>query len=347
MTQGWPPRPKILYAFQGTGNGHSARANVIIDELKKWADVKVLCSGVNHQLSIDHTIDFQLRGISFEYNVKGGLDYLKTIKRARFIQFMKDVIALDLSSYDLVINDFEPVSAWSAKLKSRPILGMGHQASFKSAKVPRPFKRRVLPEWILRNYAPTKEAIGFHFKSYDDFIFPAVLRQELLESKPVHGDYFVCYLPAYSNDEIYKVLHQISNREFRIFSKDIDVPEQRRNCLFEPISSSKFLEAMMGAEGVLCSAGFETPAEALYLSKKLLVIPIQGQYEQYCNAAALRALNVTVLKSLKEKYLPIISNWIYDGEVQKIEVVEDLGIVLRTEVLKRLKSPSKRLASEC
>jgi hypothetical protein len=38
---------------------------------------------------------------------------------------------------------------------------------------------------------------------------------------------------------------------------------------------------------------FETPAEALFLGKKLLVIPMTGQYEQECNAAALAALMLT------------------------------------------------------
>jgi hypothetical protein len=37
----------------------------------------------------------------------------------------------------------------------------------------------------------------------------------------------------------------------------------------------------------LCNAGFETPAEALFMDKKLFVIPIHNQYEQECNACAL------------------------------------------------------------
>jgi len=44
------------------------------------------------------------------------------------------------------------------------------------------------------------------------------------------------------------------------------------------------------ATGVFCGAGFETPAEAMFLKKKLMVIPMKGQYEQQCNAAALEEI---------------------------------------------------------
>ncbi len=61
----------------------------------------------------------------------------------------------------------------------------------------------------------------------------------------------------------------------------------------------------MNCRGVLCGAGFETPSEALYLKKKLLVIPMKNQYEQQCNAMALKEIGVPVIydfniKSIKK-----------------------------------------------
>ena len=67
---------------------------------------------------------------------------------------------------------------------------------------------------------------------------------------------------------------------------------------------------MASCKGILCGAGFETPAEAIFLKKKLMVIPMKNQYEQHFNAKALSALGVPVLKSLKKKHIPIIENWI-------------------------------------
>ena len=61
------------------------------------------------------------------------------------------------------------------------------------------------------------------------------------------------------------------------------------------------LPAMANRHGLITGAGFETPAEALYLQKELMCIPIRGQYEQFCNAAALSGFGVPVLNSINPK----------------------------------------------
>jgi uncharacterized protein (TIGR00661 family) len=62
---------------------------------------------------------------------------------------------------------------------------------------------------------------------------------------------------------------------------------------------------------VLCNAGFETPAEALFLKKKLCVIPMHGQYEQQCNAFALKQMGVPVLPSLTSKEgIKAMTDWL-------------------------------------
>ena len=66
----------------------------------------------------------------------------------------------------------------------------------------------------------------------------------------------------------------------------------------------------MTSTGVLCGAGFETPAEVLHLRKKLLVVPMKSQYEQKCNAVALKKLGVPVLKKIKKGNLKKIEKWL-------------------------------------
>ncbi len=88
--------------------------------------------------------------------------------------------------------------------------------------------------------------------------------------------------------------------------------------LLEPISNEAFIQSMSSCAGILCGAGFETPAEALFLKKKLMVIPMKNQYEQHCNAAALKEMKVNVIKSLKKKHILKIVKWIKSSE--KIEV---------------------------
>ncbi|HLT42935.1 MAG TPA: glycosyltransferase family protein, partial [Sphingobacteriaceae bacterium] len=74
------------------------------------------------------------------------------------------------------------------------------------------------------------------------------------------------------------------------------------------------IESMVSSTGIICGAGFETPAEALFLKKKLIVIPMKGQYEQQCNAAALQQLNVPVLKKLTLSRIKEIQSWIKEED---------------------------------
>jgi len=41
---------------------------------------------------------------------------------------------------------------------------------------------------------------------------------------------------------------------------------------------------MAACKGLLCTAGFESVCEAMYLGKPVVMVPIAGQYEQACNA---------------------------------------------------------------
>jgi uncharacterized protein (TIGR00661 family) len=74
---------------------------------------------------------------------------------------------------------------------------------------------------------------------------------------------------------------------------------------------------MASSNGVLCGAGFEAPAEALYLKKKLAVVPMKNQYEQYCNAAALAEMGVPVWFDLFQEKAAL-AKWLVSP--QRIEV---------------------------
>ncbi len=61
---------------------------------------------------------------------------------------------------------------------------------------------------------------------------------------------------------------------------------------------------------MITGAGFETPAEALYMGKKLLCIPIKGQFEQLCNAEAIKRFNVPVIDKIDDNFSNIVDNWL-------------------------------------
>ena len=79
---------------------------------------------------------------------------------------------------------------------------------------------------------------------------------------------------------------------------------------------------MASAHGVLCGAGFETPAEALYLKKKLLVVPMKNQYEQHFNAASLKQIGVPSIKKVNKKNLIKIEEWIESATKVNVDYKE-------------------------
>jgi len=92
-----------------------------------------------------------------------------------------------------------------------------------------------------------------------------------------------------------------------------------KNITVQPITNEAFVTSMATSKGVLCGAGFETPAEALFMKKKLLVIPMKGQYEQQCNAAALKDMGVPVIKSFKKKYIKNIKDCIENDTIVNVD----------------------------
>lgn len=327
-----PKKLKVLYAFQGTGNGHAARALEIIPILHNFAKVDILISGSQSQVELNEPIRYSYRGVVFYYSKRGGLNYLKTLFNNSLLSLFKELNQVPVRDYDLVINDFEAISAWACKLRKVPIIGLSHQASFLSDKTPRPAKKDWLGELILRYYAPVKRNIAFHFKPYDDFIFPPVIRADIRDAKRSNLGHYTVYLPAYTDDKLIKLLLKIEGVSWQLFSRKAKEGKLERNVLICPIDAKKFAKSISSSAGLLCSAGFEGPSEALFLGKKLFVVPIKGQYEQYCNAAALRELGVPSLKVLNDQSLEPLRAWVREEQNIQIEFPNQTKAILEREI---------------
>ena len=300
---------KILYAIQGTGNGHFSRARDIIPILQLKGEVDLLVSGTQADVELPYPIKYKFKGLSFIFGTKGNVDVVATYRKSNLKKLYKEIKSLPVEDYDLVINDFEPVSAWACKLKNIPCIGLSHQAAVINKKSPKSKKTDPLGKLILNNYAPVSFAYGFHFCAYDKNIFTPVIRAQIRNAAPQNKHHFTVYLPAYSDERIINILGKIKNTRWEVFSKHALKEYTKNNVWIRAINNDAFIESMINCEGVLCGGGFETPAEALFLKKKLMVIPMKGQYEQQCNSAALETMGVPVIKSLKKKYIEKITEW--------------------------------------
>jgi uncharacterized protein (TIGR00661 family) len=307
---------KIFYAVQATGNGHISRAMELLPYLERYGQVDIFLSGANNSLNLDTSVKYRSKGLSLFYTHSGGLNYWPIVRQLSPQRIWREVRDLPVEKYDLVINDFECITSLACAYKKVASVNFGHQASFVSAKVPRPEKTDLMGAWILRNYARATQYVGLHFKQYDDFILPPVIKKEILQAEPQDKGYITVYLSSYSDATVRRYLGPLKEFRWQVFSKEVKQPVQDGNILFIPVSKSAFNKSLINCSAILTGAGFETPAEALYLGKKLLVIPIRGQYEQYCNAAALSKMGVPVLDALDAGFEPVFRSWM--GQKRKL-----------------------------
>ena len=170
----------------------------------------------------------------------GGIDLISTYKKARLKRFYKEVKDLPVEKYDIVINDFEPVSAWACRLSHRDCIGLSHQVAVLNKKSPAPHERDMVGRSILKNYAPVTDKFGFHFKAYDKKIFTPVIRDEIRHADNRRLSHYTVYLPAYDDERIIKVLKEIKKVEWKVFSKHTKKTYREKNISICPISNGRF-----------------------------------------------------------------------------------------------------------
>jgi uncharacterized protein (TIGR00661 family) len=310
---------KVLYAIQATGNGHISRANEIIPYLEKKCDLDILVSGSQSEVELGHFIRYRRKGLSFVFGKNGGIDFLKTLQQLQSRKFLEEIRTFPVDDYDLVINDFEPISAWACKTRSVPCIAMSHQYAVLHKDAPRPGKSDPMAWMVLRYYAPCKTGVGFHFQSYAQDVYTPVIRSGIRNAYVRNLGHYTVYLPAYHEDKLVKVLSKYKDVQWHIFSKHCKKSYGEGNCWVRPVNSFDFTSSFINCEGIITGGGFETPAEALFMGKKLLVVPMKQQYEQQCNAEGLKRLGVPVIKSLKKKHHHVIEEWLNSGEVLQMD----------------------------
>ena len=335
----------ILYAIQGTGNGHLMRALDVVPLLQArvaalGGRLDLLVSGPPADLPLPFDVRYRVGGMGFLFGKKGGINFVKTFRQFNSAGFVHDIRHLPVESYDLVINDFEPVSAWACRLRHRPCVALSHQSTVLHPAAPRPKEEDPAGRAVLRHYAPSTAQYGFHFQEYAPGISTPVIRRQVRELTPTDEGHYTVYLPAFDEETLVARLRYLSRSvQWEVFSKHSQVPADYGNVRVWPVSGGDFLQSLARARGVLCGAGFETPAEALYLGKKLLVVPMRQQYEQQCNAAALDKMGVPVVRSLKDKHLDRLDEWLHHGRPVPVHYPDRTGEVLDQLLAEQLGVP--------
>ncbi len=201
---------------------------------------------------------------------------------------------------DVILNLYDPVGSLFVRFY-RPearAVAVGHQFMMQHPNyvfaAGKPISRKLLQffnaqvsrgmdqRWALSYYdEPDLEDEGL-------YVLPPVLRKELFQL-PVErtGDYLLVYMLNAGYLKQLVAWHD-ANRDQPVhcFCRRPGKPETE--VIHEHLTvhqlSEKFLQMMAGAKGVVCTAGFESVGEALYLGKPVYMIPTANHYEQWSNA---------------------------------------------------------------
>lgn len=305
---------KIFYGVQATGNGHITRARVMAPHLKAaGVEVTYLFSGrpKDHLFEMDRFGDYQWRrGLTFSTQA-GRVSYARTAFNNDLRQFYRDVKQLDFSGYDLVITDFEPVTAWAAKLKKIKTVGIGHQYAFGHT-IPITGDD-VLARTVMRYFAPASIKLGLHWYHFNQPILPPIIETPVVDA--VHPDKILVYLPFEDIRAVARLLERFDDYQFHVYS-NADLEHKPDHIHVKRLSRSGFQSDLKDSAGVISNAGFELASEALQLGKKLLVKPLRAQMEQLSNALALEQAQLgTVMAELDRA---VVAFWLKRTKAVKI-----------------------------
>lgn len=119
-------------------------------------------------------------------------------------------------------------------------------------------------------------------------VLPPLLRKELRKLVPTNGNFYLTYMvnPGYG-EEILLFAKANPNINIVAFWDKKGTPDlitPLKNARFYQVNDVLFLEKMAQCRALICTAGFESVCEAMYLGKPVMMIPVKGQYEQQCNA---------------------------------------------------------------
>jgi uncharacterized protein (TIGR00661 family) len=301
---------RILYGIQLNGNGHITRSLELINNLRSnGCDVDIITSGGNYSIDIPGSVK-NFQGFSMYFNSVGRINWLKTMLSSNIFRLVKDM-NYDCKEYDLVISDFEPISAYSAKRYGIKSIGISNQASIK--------KSISFFSLFIRYFAPCDYYIPL---DYTDNYQP-IISSYLLDTKKSDNNFYLVYLSAYSLDYIKEELEK-SDKKFKVYSVDVLNDYNYKNIEFKKSSKENFQLDLINCSGVITASGFSTTSEALVLGKKLWSIPVIGQLEQTSNAEKLNEMGVYTDNLTSEN----LENWLSNYSEVEYEWINPINSII-------------------
>jgi uncharacterized protein (TIGR00661 family) len=285
----------ILYGVNGEGAGHSTRSREVLAHLVANGHKVHVASFDRGLQNLKAQFDVtEIYGFRFAY-VNNRVRYKRTIAKnlvtvpqaAKSLAKLKDLV--EERRIDLVITDFEPLTCHLGRRLGLPIISIDNQHCLTNASVsyPREYRRdAAAAKLVTRLMTPHADAylvISFFtapVRKRNTFLFPPLLREEILNAKPTQGEHVLVYVTSPA-----PVLARLLNSvRCQFIAYGFGREGQDGNILYKKPSLDGFLADLVSARAIVANSGFSLVTEALHLGKPYLAVPVSHQFEQIFNA---------------------------------------------------------------
>jgi uncharacterized protein (TIGR00661 family) len=288
----------ILYGVNGEGAGHSTRSREVIRHLlRRGHRVRVASfdRGLKNLQGDFEVIEIDGLRLAYVHNrVRYGRTILRNLRDLP--QATRSIRKLERHArnwdLDLVITDFEPVTCHLGHKLGLPVIAIDNQHLLTDTEIsyPREFRREAAAaKLVTRLMTPRAEAylvISFFTPKVKErnsdrtFLFPPILREEVLRTTPTVGDDVLVYVTS-ATPELAELLKSV-RQKFVCYGFGREGRDA--NLEFRKPGLGTFLSDLADCRAVIANAGFSLISEALYLGKPYLAWPVKRQFEQVFNA---------------------------------------------------------------
>jgi uncharacterized protein (TIGR00661 family) len=285
----------ILYGVNGEGAGHSTRAKEVLTHLvNQGHNVHVASFDRGLQNLNDRFNVIEIYGFRFAY-VNNRVRYKRTIAKnlitvpyaAKSLSQLNALV--EKEKINLVITDFEPLTCHVGHKRRLPVISIDNQHCLTNAAVsyPKQYRRdAAAAKLVTKLMTPRASAylvISFFsapIRKRNTFLFPPLLRQQILAATPTEGDHVLVYVTSPA-PALAKLLGSIRSR---FVAYGFGREGSDGNIIFKKPSLDGFFSDLVSARAIIANSGFSLVTEALHLGKPYLAVPVSHQFEQIFNA---------------------------------------------------------------
>ena len=302
---------RIIYAVAGEGFGHASRAHLVGQRFLDAGHEVIFAASHRALLYLRQYYGERVKeifGLTFDYS-KGYVDPAATVWKnlTRFPQGHRLNRELFEQVYqpfepDLVVTDFEPFSAWWAWRNRVPFLSIDNEHLLIMCTLDhrlRDILGRLNATLVVRfHYFGARAYVVTSFfkaplRRRTVVLAPPIVRPAIARLQSSDAGHIVVYATTGTHEEQWReVLGRFASQEFHIYGFNKNA--EWKSCIFKEASTEGFATDLAAARGVIASAGFSLISECLYLRKKMLLLPLAGQYEQVLNVRNIERLGLGV-----------------------------------------------------